>query len=274
MSGTNELLDVITFCCPACQARLTVPLQLAGIEGPCPSCYHTIRAPERPALASPPPFLPPLIAPPVPEPPPMPAPVAIEREPAHVPQYNAPAWDDTTPIMLPVMVQPETSIPEALVAPAFNPGNFNELMDAGQDKGFKARLAIRPPEELDASWKERHREQEKGRRRVRRVERAAQSFLDSRTFRLGRAALLLLCGGMVAWLTLHLKENHWSFGSQPPVAEGTPARRPGVPLPNTPPAPPAGPAIQGDDDAEIPAASDTTPDRTARPGANIAAPPK
>ena len=155
--------------------------------------------------------------------------MAVEREPAPQPQYNAPAWDDTTPIMLPVFpqspgsaLQMEVSIPEAIVAPAFHPGNFNDLMDAGQEKGFKARLAIRPQDELDTSWKERHRDQQKGRRRVRRAEKAAQNFLDSRTFRLARVALIMVCGGMLVWLTLHLRENNWSFGSKSPVAGDAP----------------------------------------------------
>lgn len=43
--------DSITFHCPACHTRLTVPASLAGVTGPCPSCQVTIRAPypESPA---------------------------------------------------------------------------------------------------------------------------------------------------------------------------------------------------------------------------------
>lgn len=38
--------DVLQFTCQACQTNLTVPLQLAGIEGPCPKCGAVIKAPE------------------------------------------------------------------------------------------------------------------------------------------------------------------------------------------------------------------------------------
>jgi hypothetical protein len=38
--------DTITFFCPACSIKLTVPAKLAGVEGPCPSCGKQIQAPE------------------------------------------------------------------------------------------------------------------------------------------------------------------------------------------------------------------------------------
>lgn len=50
---TGQIQEVIQFCCPSCGAELTVPNQLAGIEGPCPSCYTTIRAP-RASMGKPP----------------------------------------------------------------------------------------------------------------------------------------------------------------------------------------------------------------------------
>ncbi|MEO8614318.1 MAG: hypothetical protein ABI600_04195 [Luteolibacter sp.] len=37
--------DSITFFCPACNIRLTVPGSLAGVTGPCPSCRALIQAP-------------------------------------------------------------------------------------------------------------------------------------------------------------------------------------------------------------------------------------
>ena len=40
--------ETITFFCPACGIKLTVPANLAGVEGPCPSCGSHIQAP-RPA---------------------------------------------------------------------------------------------------------------------------------------------------------------------------------------------------------------------------------
>jgi len=36
----------ITFFCPACGIKLTVPENLAGVEGPCPSCGSRIQAPQ------------------------------------------------------------------------------------------------------------------------------------------------------------------------------------------------------------------------------------
>lgn len=38
--------ETFTFSCPHCQTRLTVPLSLAGISGPCPSCRVSITAPK------------------------------------------------------------------------------------------------------------------------------------------------------------------------------------------------------------------------------------
>jgi hypothetical protein len=37
--------ESISFCCPACNIKLTVPGSLAGVTGPCPSCQTQIRAP-------------------------------------------------------------------------------------------------------------------------------------------------------------------------------------------------------------------------------------
>ncbi len=38
--------STLTFACPACLIRLTVPSHLAGISGPCPSCRKQIQAPS------------------------------------------------------------------------------------------------------------------------------------------------------------------------------------------------------------------------------------
>ena len=45
--------DVISFLCPSCSTRLTVPTQLAGVTGPCPYCQVLIQAPY-PAAPQPP----------------------------------------------------------------------------------------------------------------------------------------------------------------------------------------------------------------------------
>lgn len=52
--------ETFTFSCPHCQTRLTVPVSLAGISGPCPSCRTPITAPR-----------------PEPEPRPVPAPLPV-----------------------------------------------------------------------------------------------------------------------------------------------------------------------------------------------------
>lgn len=44
--------ETITFLCPACGIKLTVPSQLAGVTGPCPSCRSLIQAPCSPPLDS------------------------------------------------------------------------------------------------------------------------------------------------------------------------------------------------------------------------------
>jgi len=56
--------DPLTFACPACGVKLTVPSSMAGITGPCPTCSSIIQAPVRSAgtISVPP------IAAPTPEP--------------------------------------------------------------------------------------------------------------------------------------------------------------------------------------------------------------
>jgi hypothetical protein len=46
--------DTITFHCPSCNVRLTVPASLAGVTGPCPTCRAEIQAPTSQAAAPPP----------------------------------------------------------------------------------------------------------------------------------------------------------------------------------------------------------------------------
>lgn len=62
--------DPLTFACPACGVKLTVPSSMAGITGPCPTCSSIIQAPVRSAGSIP---VPPITAP-IPEPAPAPAP--------------------------------------------------------------------------------------------------------------------------------------------------------------------------------------------------------
>lgn len=70
--------DLINFYCYSCGIKLTVPRELAGVEGPCPSCGTRIQAPN------------PAPAPPAPAPQPA-EPVALKPEPRQLPTRVAPA---------------------------------------------------------------------------------------------------------------------------------------------------------------------------------------
>jgi hypothetical protein len=60
----------LTFSCPNCRIRLTVPVAMAGASGPCPSCRTTIVSPAAPA--------------------PEPGPTVVESPPVSAPQAAAP----------------------------------------------------------------------------------------------------------------------------------------------------------------------------------------
>jgi hypothetical protein len=90
--------EPITFYCPACGVQLTIPMTLAGVTGPCPSCQAQIQAPQNhvppaPAFQPPPGLEVPVIAPPPVVPPPLEAP----------PQSTAPH----DPNAQPAQVRPE-----------------------------------------------------------------------------------------------------------------------------------------------------------------------
>jgi hypothetical protein len=95
--------DNITFNCPSCGIRLSVPSALAGVEGPCPSCSASIRAPLTAALPTveEPPFEPILAKPALPAmpqasevPPPGPR---IRPEPRELPERDPEARQPITP---------------------------------------------------------------------------------------------------------------------------------------------------------------------------------
>ena len=76
--------ETFTFSCPHCQRRLTLPVSLAGISGPCPSCRTPITAPRPEPDTVPVPVPAPLpVSAPVPEPGDRPVPVSTpEAAPA------------------------------------------------------------------------------------------------------------------------------------------------------------------------------------------------
>jgi hypothetical protein len=45
--------SVLQFTCGHCQAQLTVPVQMAGVSGPCPKCGQTVTSPSLPPQAVP-----------------------------------------------------------------------------------------------------------------------------------------------------------------------------------------------------------------------------
>lgn len=89
--------EPISFSCPACGIKLTVPGNLAGVTGPCPSCRTLIQAPY-PAPPAAPAYQPP-----------SPAPVVYEPVAAAAPVYQAPP-------PVPVATTPEPISPPAPAA--------------------------------------------------------------------------------------------------------------------------------------------------------------
>lgn len=88
--------DPITFLCPACAIKLTIPGHLAGITGPCPSCTTLIQAPHpapdhgTPAYQPPPPTHTPIPVSASPDDPALPpiqtsSPAALRPEPRQLP---------------------------------------------------------------------------------------------------------------------------------------------------------------------------------------------
>lgn len=226
MTGSNEFNDILRFHCPSCRAELSVPATLAGIEGPCPSCSATIQAPLPEAL----------------------------YEPAPVIFRHLAAAASSAKMVFPEGREPGIPpIPKPVRAAADGMG-----IPQSPEKNFQARMGIpRQDESLDDSWKDRHRDIRRQTRRVRRVEKAAQSFLDSRGFQFARVALILLSGAMLAWLFQYLRTHQWQFpGMSPTMADEAGGQAPGSPGGT---AATAGNESPADDDTEIPPAADGLP---------------
>jgi hypothetical protein len=87
--------DVIQFTCHSCGMALTVPIQLAGITGPCPQCQASITSPSAPvAVASP-----------------YGAPVPVQQAPV-MPAPPQPQWNLQQPGGLPAMPMPQAPMPQ------------------------------------------------------------------------------------------------------------------------------------------------------------------
>ncbi|MES2658444.1 MAG: hypothetical protein V4689_07485 [Verrucomicrobiota bacterium] len=110
--------DSITFFCPACSIKLTVPGSLAGVVGPCPSCRNQIQAPY-PAPA--PTYQPPVQAY---QPPPAPAyqPPPVYQSPAGNESYAA-GIPAAAAVPIPAAPQPQAvATPVQSPPPAVHPG--------------------------------------------------------------------------------------------------------------------------------------------------------
>jgi hypothetical protein len=248
MTGQLQTTEILRFFCPSCRAELTVPVTLAGIEGPCPSCFEPIRAPVAEAI------------------------------------YLAGTETDDMELELPPLPPsprpPFPGFPNARLRAGCPPAEprRSEFPDPAfgepTAKNFKARLAIPAQDEpLDESWRGRVRDQRRSDHRARRVEKAAQGFLDSRGFKVARGVLILLSGAMLAWLFHYLRTHQWQLpGMSHPLAEEAESR----PAPKTTPALSAGGSandLTNDDDAEFPRGTIRNPGPSAprmAPGAAVA----
>lgn len=86
--------ETLSFGCPHCNLRLTVPSALAGVTGPCPGCRQSITAPPLPE----PPSVSPVAAgpAPLPDPPPPASPAAMPELPA---ARGEPVEVEVTPVL-------------------------------------------------------------------------------------------------------------------------------------------------------------------------------
>jgi hypothetical protein len=141
--------ETISFCCPACGVRLTVPAALAGVVGPCPSCRTQIQAPFPVAQVAAIPGMA-LAAAPVstPAPPasaPAPAPVVAPREPGH---GQSPAVLRPEPRQLPNRPAPVEVVAKQMPDPMPRDGRRHSSTDASplprhpRKKGLLARVAM------------------------------------------------------------------------------------------------------------------------------------
>jgi hypothetical protein len=228
MNGQPAFISHLRFYCPHCRAELAVPAQLAGVKGPCPSCFQPIEAPFPEAMCGD-------------------ASATFLAGGAPHQNFNAPppgnpaqAWMNSKP----ALVQPRSAATAS-----------SQFENSAPGRGFRAHLAIPPPEEpLDDTWKDKHRDQSRQTRRVRRAEKAAQSLLESKGFQLARAGMILASAGMVVWLFLYMKDHQWTLpGMSAPVAAETPAGGTG-----SKPRPVASGTFTGDN-LEFPAAADEKP---------------
>lgn len=114
--------QVIQFHCPSCNAPLTVPIQLAGVTGPCPKCGNSITSPAAPGPAPASAFVPTPTPAPAPTPAPMPAPLPAlpHTQDIQVPQAAPPA-SPALPTFPPAPTWTQQPAPPPAAAPTLPP---------------------------------------------------------------------------------------------------------------------------------------------------------
>lgn len=201
MQAIERSDDVLYFLCGGCGSELSVPVALHGIDGPCPCCGQTLRAPE---LA-----LPPLPAAMVSLPP-------VDR--------RHETWQNTELIPEPEWISPETASAESWMPALGEASTSYVLPEAGKDRlwclnddplaqdlgpsedgELKAKLSPTslpgPRDDSKDSSRALCDREVRGKKVAR--------FTAIPGVRMLRVALLVITGGLCAALVLFLQDRHW-----------------------------------------------------------------
>jgi hypothetical protein len=183
MLTSARTADVLFFHCDQCATELSVPVALQGIEGPCPCCGVRVQAPELSQPVS-------GLSMAIPLPP-------MDRRQAP-PEFSAPVpqgWRDE-------------EMDEMMEAPEGRSSQLrrDEMMPrrlSGQDtRAFQAKNIIPTLSELGVNAANPSG-----------IDRFSKSprVVDASFFRVARAAMIVITGGMCAGLGLYLKDRKWSL---------------------------------------------------------------
>lgn len=214
--------DSFIFRCPACQAKLTLPMSLAGIIGPCPSCQTRIQAPSLADLSA--------------------HAGAPPAATGAAPHSQAPSAPLPTPMPAPVAELPEPPPPQ--VPAEQESGRTGYKIEPRQlpNREAPAEVISRPLTPSDSRGPTFSQEQERYRQRHRRGRRGVAAL----TFLLLAITLVGILGSYLAdpsWVS-QLLQQRAPTSPNPPVS-APPATSPqvvpdSVPTPPTPVVPPAG----------------------------------
>ena len=232
--------ETLSFSCPHCSTRLTVPASLAGVTGPCPSCRKSITAPTPVPSEVPQPQAPPLPVEAVaPEPVPVAAGPVAEPEPVAVQPE------------LPIQPAPPPEVPASVHAPAPGSGEpvFVEVAPVPVPEGHRIKPEPRKRKEKSSASpiSPRHSTADESMRRSERVYSAPRSPGASRILRASGAAAFCAAATTVSYLLLYfflptgparkLKEASRPLSLPPAQAASRPAETPQA-NPGPPPAAP------------------------------------